>query len=269
MWAGAWEYSIGTRMTTREEAPRWRWGVAELAVANGEVAAARARTAELTETNAALQQSVERLTRALESAVADERNRLARDIHDTLAQALAMIVMQLADAQDKLGRAWASADEPLETARQLAVDSLAAARRSVSMLRAPAPTGLSLPRAVHDVADLVRRYFRGQLEVRVTGTPRFVEPAAEGELLGIVREALTNAANHSCATRIEVELAFLENGTVRMVVADDGRGFDPDHSFPDHYGLVGMHERATRIGAALTVVTEPGAGTEIVAVWPA
>jgi signal transduction histidine kinase len=255
-------------MTTREEAPPWRGSVAAPSVAEDELTAARARTAELAETNAGLQQSVERLTRALESAVADERKRQARDIHDTLAQALALIVMQLADAQNKLGPAWALAHEPLETARQLAMDSLAAARRTVSMLRPATATGLSLPRALRDVADLVRRYCLGQLEVRVTGTPWVVEPAAEGELLGIAREALTNAANHSRATRVEVELAFLENGTVRIVVADNGRGFDPDRSYPNHYGLVGMHERADRIGAALTVVTEPGAGTEIVAVWP-
>jgi signal transduction histidine kinase len=255
-------------MTTREQAPRWRGSAAQLAVAEGELAAACARAAELVEANAVLQESVERLTRALESAVANERNRLARDIHDTSAQALALIVMQLADAQDKLGPAWASAHEPLETARQLAVDSLAAVRRSVGMLRPATATGLGLPRTLHDVADLMRRYFRGQLAVRVTGTPRFVEPTAEGELLGIVREALTNAAKHSQATRVEVELAFLENGTVRMVVADNGRGFDADQSYPHHYGLIGMHERATRIGAALTVVTGPGAGTEIVAVWP-
>jgi signal transduction histidine kinase len=213
------------------------------------------------------------LTRLTESAklaaVVDERTRLARDIHDHLAQALALIVMQLADAQDKLGPAWETAREPLETVRQLAVDSLAAARRSVSMLRPTSATALGLPRAVQGVADLVRRYFNGRLAVRVTGTPQFVQSTAEVELLGIVRESLMNAARHSRATRIDVELAFLENRTVRVVVADNGQGFDPDRTRPGSYGLVGMHERAARIGAALTLVTEPGAGTEVVVLWPA
>jgi signal transduction histidine kinase len=213
------------------------------------------------------------MTRLAESAklaaVADERNRLARDIHDTLAQALALIVMQLADAQDKLGPAWETAREPLDMVRQLAVNSLAEARRSVSVLRPAAPTALGLPHAVHEAADLVRRYFRGRLNVRVTGTPHFVDATAEVELFGIVREALTNAAKHSRATLVDVELAFLDDRALRIVVTDNGQGFDPDYRGTDSYGLIGMHERAARIGAALSLVTEPGAGTEIVAVWPA
>jgi signal transduction histidine kinase len=213
------------------------------------------------------------MTRLAESAklaaVAEERNRLARDLHDTLAQALALIVMQLADAQDKLGPAWDTARQPLETARQLAAASLAEARRSVGVLRPATPTALGLPGAVHDAADLVRRYFGGRLHVRVTGTPQFMDSAVEVELFGIVREALTNAAKHSRATLIDIELTFLDNRAVRIVVADNGQGFNPDRRRMDSYGLVGMRERAARIGAALTLVTEPGAGTEIVAVWPA
>jgi signal transduction histidine kinase len=213
------------------------------------------------------------MTRLAESAklaaVAEERNRLARDLHDTLAQALALIVMQLADAQDKLGPAWDTARQPLETVRELAVASLAEARRSVGVLRPATATALGLPRAVHEAADLVRRYFGGRLHVHVTGTPQFMDAAVEVELLGIVREALTNAAKHSRATQVDIELAFLDNRALRVVVADNGQGFNPDHQRTDSYGLVGMRERAARIGAALTLVTEPGAGTEIVAVWPA
>src|SRR5579863_3357160 len=201
------------------------------------------------------------------AAVAEERNRLARDIHDTLAQALALIVMQLQHAESKLGPAWASAREPLETVRQLAVEGLVQARRSVGMLRPPTtPHGLS--RAVQEAADLVRRYYGGCLDVRVTGVPHALERSVEEELLAIVREALTNAATHSRGMRIEVELAYLDRGSVRLAVSDDGQGFDPDQPRDGRYGLVGMYERANRIGAALTLVTEPGAGTEIVVVWP-
>jgi signal transduction histidine kinase len=201
------------------------------------------------------------------TAVAEERNRLARDIHDTLAQALALIVMQLQRAESKLGPAWGSAREPLETVRQLAVEGLAEARRSVSMLRPPiTPHGLA--QAVNEVADLARGYYRGSLEVRVTGAPRALERSVEEELFAIVREALTNAAKHSQAAHIDVEVAYPDERSVRVAVTDDGVGFDPDQPRTGRYGLVGMSERADRIGAALTLASEPGAGTEIVAVWP-
>jgi signal transduction histidine kinase len=201
------------------------------------------------------------------TAVAEERNRLARDIHDTLAQALALIVMQLQRAESKLGPAWARAREPLETVRQLAVEGLAEARRSVSMLRPPVtPHGLA--QAVQESADLVRGYYRGSLGVRVTGVTRALERSVEEELFAIVREALTNAAKHSQAAHIDVEVAYPDERSVRVAVTDDGVGFDPDQPRNGRYGLIGMSERADRIGAALTLASEPGAGTEIVAVWP-
>jgi signal transduction histidine kinase len=201
------------------------------------------------------------------AAIAEERNRLARDIHDTLAQALALIVMQLQRAESKLGPAWESARGPLETVRQLATEGLAQARRSVSMLRPPV-TPHGLIQAVQESADLVRRFFHGRLEVGVTGTPHELDRSVEEELFAIVREALTNAAKHSQATRIDVDLTYLDPGCVRVAVTDDGVGFDPEQPRNGRYGLVGMYERASRIGAVLTLATEPGAGTEIVALWP-
>jgi signal transduction histidine kinase len=201
------------------------------------------------------------------AAIAEERNRLARDIHDTLAQALALIVMQLQRAESKLGTAWESARAPLETVRQLATEGLAQARRSVSMLRPPV-TPHGLIQAVQESADLVRGYFHGDLEVSLTGTPRALDRSVEEELFAIVREALTNAAKHSHATRITVDVTYLEPRCVRVAVTDDGKGFDPEQPRNGRYGLVGMYERAGRIGAAITLATEPGAGTEIVALWP-
>jgi signal transduction histidine kinase len=201
------------------------------------------------------------------TAVSEERNRMARDIHDTLAQSLALIVMQLQRAEAKLGPAWASASEPLETVRQLAVEGLAEARRSVGMLRPPiTPRGL-VP-AVHDAVDVVRGFYHGSIEVSVTGAPHETQRAVEEELFAILREALTNAAKHSHGGRIDVEVAYPDARTVRVAVTDDGVGFDPDQPRNGHYGLTGMSERADRIGAALTLASEPGAGTEIVAVWP-
>jgi signal transduction histidine kinase len=201
------------------------------------------------------------------AAIAEERNRMAREIHDTLAQSLALIVMQLQRAESKLGPAWESAAEPLENVRQVAIAGLAEARRSVSMLRPPV-TPRGLVQAVQEAAEVVRGFYRGSVEVRASGNGHPVERLVEEELFAILREALTNAAKHSAANRIDVEIAYPDDRRVRVSVKDDGVGFDPDHPRNGHYGLIGMSERAERIGAALTLASEPGAGTEVVAVWP-
>jgi PAS domain S-box-containing protein len=201
-----------------------------------------------------------------EAAVVNERARLAGEIHDTLAQALAMIVMQLADAEAKLGPEWSRAAKPLSLVRELAVESLAYARRSVNMLRPSVRTG-SLARSLRDIVDSLARPFAGSMDLIVNGDPALFDAAIESALTGIAREAITNAVKHSKATRIAVELDFAKGGAVRVMVSDDGIGFDSNAVRADSYGLVSMQERAARSHVALTFVTEPGAGTTIVASW--
>ena len=201
-----------------------------------------------------------------ESAIAAERARLAGEIHDTLAQGLAMIVMQLADAEAKLGGEWSRAEKPLNTVRELAVESLAYARRSQQMLR-PSVTAGGLPRAVRDVVDSLRRHFGGEVILNVRGKSALLPAAVESALASIAREALSNSMRHSGATQISVEIEFSDSGAARLIVADGGIGFDTNVIRPDAFGLTCMNERAMRAGVALTFVTEPGAGTEIVASW--
>jgi PAS domain S-box-containing protein len=207
-----------------------------------------------------------RLEQEQQSAIAAERTRLAGEIHDTLAQGLAMIVMQLADAEAKLGPAWARAEKPLGLVRELAVESLAYARRSVTMLQPSAPAA-GLAHAIRDLVDSGRRHFGGTLNFAVTGDAVLLPASVESALAGIAREALTNATRHSGAPRVEAELAFQDGGAVRLAVADDGVGFDLENVRADGYGLTSMQDRAARAGVALTFVTEPGAGTEVVASW--
>ena len=208
---------------------------------------------------------VRRLESERETAIAHERSRLAGEIHDTLAQGLAMIVMQLADAEVKLGPAWSQAEKPLSMVRELAVESLAYARRSVSVLRPNVATG-GLSRSIRDIVDSVRRHFAGSLILDVTGDAILLDTAVESALAGIAREALTNAMKHSAGTRITVGLNFAR-GAVRLVVSDDGIGFDANAVRADAYGLISMQERAVRAHVALTFVTERGAGTTIIASW--
>ena len=164
-----------------------------------------------------------------------------------------------------LRRAWSQAEKPLSMVRELAVESLAYARRSVSVLRPNVATG-GLARSIRDIVDSVRRHFAGPLILDVTGDAVLLDAAVESALAGIAREALTNAVKHSNGTRITIELNFA-HGAVRLVVSDDGIGFDANAVHADAYGLVSMQERAVRAHVALTFVTEPGAGTTIIASW--
>ena len=213
------------------------------------------------------EEALRRLESQREAAIADERSRLAGEIHDTLAQAMAMIVMQLADAEAKLGPEWSRAEKPLSMVRELAVESLAYARRSVNMLRPNARSG-DLARSLREVIDSLARHFGGAMDLTVNGDSALVDAAVESALTGIAREAITNAVKHSKANRIAAELDF-GKGAVRLIVSDDGIGFDPNAVRTDSYGLASMQERAARGGVALTFVTEPGAGTTVVASWSA
>ena len=207
-----------------------------------------------------------RLELEQESAITAERTRLAEEIHDTLAQGLAMIVMQLADAEAKLGPAWARAEKPLGIVRELAVEGLSYARRSVTMLQPSAPAA-GLARAIREVVERGRRHFGGNMHLAVTGNAVLLPASVESALTRIAREALTNATRHSGGARVEVELAFQDGGAVRLAVADDGVGFNVESARSGGYGLTSMQDRAARAGVALTFVTEPGAGTEVVASW--
>jgi two-component system NarL family sensor kinase len=200
-----------------------------------------------------------------ELAVLEERTRLAREIHDTLAQQLTAIVLQLEAAEAYVERSPGRAGSLVITARDLARSALQEARRSVWNLR-PAPleaTGL--------VAALDRevRRWRQQAGIPVRlhaaglPNPLLLQPAAEVALFRIVQEALANAARHSRARRVDVTLARAGE-ELEITVADDGDGFDAASSpDPGSFGLMGMGERARLAGGSLEVTSRPGEGTTV------
>jgi signal transduction histidine kinase len=207
----------------------------------------------------------------VERAATEERTRIAREMHDTLAQGLAGIVMQLGAARAKLGAAGAAAGSQLDRVEGLARESLAVARRSITVLRPHAPEiGEGLAAALGTAAMAARAECPAVVALGVTGAARRAPPEVEFELLRVAQAALANAAQHAHAARIAVTLDFGAGDApaLRIAVSDDGRGFDPAASRPGRFGLVGMLERAARVGAALTLVTAPGEGTEVVVVWP-
>ncbi len=198
-------------------------------------------------------------------AVLEERNRIARELHDTLEQELVGITMQLDLAVDCFRHAPQVTRQAMEMARKMSRHSMLAARRSVWDLRCHWLENGDLVSALRQNIETLGR--RDGLEIRmdIKGDPFRLPTTAEMNLLRIGQEALTNAVKHSQARHITIELHF-EPGTVRLSVIDDGRGFSPEASSLNgggHFGLLDMRERAQSLGCSLQVRSQPGQGTQI------
>jgi signal transduction histidine kinase len=199
-------------------------------------------------------------------AILEERNRLARDIHDNLAQGFAAILMQLQAAQREGGASLSpNAARSIDIAVDLARTHLNEARRSVGTLRPIVGQGEDIAAALKRLADLNQRTADTPIDLIVDELPRLGD-AVEREIIGIAQEALTNAVRHSRARRITIRAAAVQSVGLRLSVADDGRGIGRDRS-ASGFGLTSMQERADKIGASLTIVTAPRNGTEVVLAW--
>jgi signal transduction histidine kinase len=199
-------------------------------------------------------------------ALMAERARIARDIHDTLAQAVVATSVQLEcldQALEKEDRA--TMHRHLERARHLVKQSLDEARRSVWVLR-PQTLERGLPAALETLVagssgDPV-------VALQISGTPRPLSPQVEANLLRLAQEAVSNAYRHARASRIDVRLAY-QPRAVSLAVLDDGTGLPAsDGPLPAERGLAGMRERAAEIGGTLVIDTRPGGGTEVRAEIP-
>jgi signal transduction histidine kinase len=197
--------------------------------------------------------------------ILEERNRLARDIHDNLAQGFAAILMQLQAAQREACRLAPAVASKLETAVDLARTHMIEARRSVGTLRPNVGDGEDIAHALRRLADLAQRTAGVPIEVSIDELPRFGD-GVEREIIGIAQEALTNAVRHSSARRITIRASTPRSLGVRLSVADDGRGIAREGPTAG-FGMTSMQERAERIGASLTIVTAPRSGTEVVLAW--
>ncbi len=208
------------------------------------------------------------MERATHAAVFEERQRLAREIHDTLGQAFTAILLQLRSAEVTLGDAPDRARTAIGQVRALARDGLADARRAVDALR---PQSL-------DRFDLATALRRAVVQATL-GTPMNVQCNVCGDayalpidtalqLLRIAQEALSNTLKYADAQRLTIELVF-EPEQTQLRVQDDGRGFDPTQaSAAGGFGLLSMRARAVAIGADLTLCSAPGQGTTLVVALP-
>jgi len=198
-------------------------------------------------------------------AILEERNRLARDIHDNLAQGFAAILMQLQGAQREACTLPPTVARSIETAVDLARTHLTEARRSVGTLRPNVSSGEDVSRAIKRLAELGQRTTTVPIDVQLDELPRFGD-GVEREIIGIAQEALTNAMRHARARRIRVHASGVRGVGFRLSVSDDGRGIAGD-TRGSGFGMTSMRERAERIGASLTFVTAPRSGTEVVLAW--
>jgi signal transduction histidine kinase len=263
----AFNVAIATGLTfltsvSNAEADRRQQMLEELAEANEKLAAAMRENAGL---------HAQLLVQAREAGVLDERQRLAGEIHDVLAQGLTGIVTQL-EAADQAAARPADQRRHLAQARQLARDSLTEARRSVQALSPQPLAEAALPDALAEVVNGWSELHGVAAELITTGTPLPLLPDIETTLLRTAQEALANVAKHAGASRVALTLSYMED-VVTLDVRDDGAGFDPaaPRTAGDDggFGLAGARERLHRIAGALEVESEPGAGTAVSASAPA
>lgn len=206
--------------------------------------------------------------RERQAGVLEERQRLARDIHDGLAQGFASIVTLLEAADARLPADAVEARAAVDQARQAARDSLGETRRLVWALRDDHDDPHNaLIAALERLAERTRAVDPGvELDVQIieTGTPEQISTAAEVALLRTAQEAVANAARHAQARTIILTLSWLGDHVI-LDVADDGAGFDPISTGPrsdlSGFGLTGLRERAAAVGATLDIDSRPGAGT--------
>ncbi len=209
--------------------------------------------------------AIERARLAEESAVlarADERTRLAREIHDTLAQGLTAIALQIETAIRSVGRDPKRVRERLEKALDTARESLDEARRSVTDLRAGALAGKPLAQAL---ASLVRE-FTSESGIRVSFETRgqcALTLPVEAELYRIAEQALANVQQHARAKSVRVSLTCTSRKTT-LIIGDDGVGFNTRRVPSDRHGIEGMRERARIAGGSLRITSKRGKGTRVV-----
>jgi signal transduction histidine kinase len=202
-----------------------------------------------------------------QSAVTAERNRMARDIHDTLAQGFTGVIVQLEAAGEAMSQSrTARVSDHLNQASELARESLREARRSVQALRPQALEGKQLSDALKDLVKKMTAGTTVKAEFTSQGEQQKLPPEWEANLLRIGQEVLTNVLRHAQASEFEVRLV-LDGREIRLDLRDNGCGFNP-RGRHEGFGLQGIQERAEGMGGQLTIQSAAGKGTAISIVLP-
>jgi signal transduction histidine kinase len=197
--------------------------------------------------------------------VLGERDRIAREFHDTLEQELVAITIQLDAVKAQSHNSSPAGNRHLELARSMSRRSLSEARRSVWDLRSHLLETGSLDTALKEISDPLFHDTSIEVFVAPSGTPRRLPAPTEHNLLRIGQEALTNALKHSNAKKIVIGVTY-DAKQVQLSIRDDGTGFDiqaAGSARGGHFGLLDMRERAEKIGGSFCVNTKRGCGAEV------
>jgi len=199
------------------------------------------------------------------AAVLHERNRLAREMHDTLIQGCVGVSTLLEAASSAQGVSSQLSNELLDRARNEVRAAVDEARLAVWDLRQSSGSGEDIVKAVAQLAQRISLETGIPIDFEKTGAPRALEAEGEWSLLMIIREALQNAVRHAAPKSLSVLLSF-DRRNLWAAIKDDGCGFDPELTFASnghHYGLIGMRERAEKLGGEFAVTSSPGSGTRV------
>ena len=200
-------------------------------------------------------------------AVIEERNRMAREIHDVLAQGFTGVILQLEAAEQTLNSDLESSQKHLSKARDLARESLSEARRSVKALRPKKLEEQTLSEAVLESIKTFDRDAGVKTQAFITGNFRTIPSSIEDALLRTTQEAFANIRKHAAADTVKYNLD-VSGKTVKLSIIDNGRGFDIGESKPGRFGLIGIKERIQSLGGIFTVNSMEGKGTVLNIVIP-
>jgi len=220
----------------------------------------------LTELEAAHTQLQEYAAQVEDLAVAEERNRLSRDLHDTLGHRLTVSIVQLEGAERLISTSPEKAGQMVEIVRQQLIEGLSELRRTVAMLRTPIATDLSLPKALHELASDFEK--ATQLAIKVT-VPDSLPPLPEAYRLALYRaaqESLTNIQRHAQASKASLTMD-LSAETLTLRVEDNGVGLS-DGADQQGFGLRGMRERITQLGGTVEMHSVDADGTTVLIQLP-
>jgi len=202
--------------------------------------------------------------RSRELSIVEERNRLARELHDSVSQRMFGVILTAQAALTLLDRDAAAGREQVQRVRELAQEAADELRSVVFELRPPALEREGLATALRKHVEVLRRVHGREVGLEIDGSSSALSQEAEGHVFRIAQEALSNALRHAGAAPIDVDLELAESRVV-LTVRDEGPGFDLDtgRARSRSLGLTSMEERARAVGGTLGIRTRPGEGTEV------
>lgn len=260
---GRIDYDIDYRVGSSDGPPRWVRAKGSATFVDGKpvrMAGIAIDSTDRKRAEDALRLDEERLRT---TAVLEERARIARDLHDTLAQGFTGIVLNLEGAEESSNSLPMEVRSRIARAKEVARTNLEEARRSILSL---APPNRDLTTSLREVVDRCNSNRRTPVELSFSDAPVVLRPDVTEELIHIIQQSVDNAEQHARAKTIRLEVAFGQK-QVRIRIRDDGRGFEISQS-NHRFGLKNMHERAAKIGATFELTSRPGKGTEIVVTVP-